>query len=204
MTEADPQAIIDTIHARRSFSLKQLSPEPIDLSAIQQMLEAATWAPNHGHTEPWRFTVFAGAGRRALGEAFGVAYCEDTPPERYDPLAEQFQRERVWLAPVWIGIGMLPMLNEHGERKMPEWEELIAMGGAVQNAHLVASALGLGAKWSSNPVATHPHVAQLLGLQPPARLLGFLYVGRPITASPAIARRPLSEKVRWVTDETAL
>jgi nitroreductase len=103
MAEADPQAIIDTIHARCSFSLKQLPPEPIDLSAIQQMLEAATWAPNHGHTEPWRFTVFAGAGRRALGEAFGVAYCQVTSPDRYDPAAEQFQPERHPPSPIREG-----------------------------------------------------------------------------------------------------
>jgi nitroreductase len=201
MAGIDPQVMIDTIHARRSFSLKQLSPEPIDLNAIQQMLEAANWAPNHGHTEPWRFTVYAGEGRRALGEAFGVAYCEDTPRERYDPVAEQFQRERVWLAPVWISLGLVPMLNEHGEPKMPEWEDMIAVGCAVHNAHLVATALGLGAKWTSGAVARHPHVAQFVGLQAPAKLLGFLYVGRPAVAGTPGARRPLSEKVRWVTDE---
>jgi nitroreductase len=201
MTTANPQAIIDAISARRSFSLKQLSPEPIDLNAVRQMLEAANWAPNHGHTEPWRFTVYAGEGRRALGEAFGVAYCDITPPERYDPAAEQFQRERVWLAPVWISLGLEPMLNEHGEPKMPEWEDMIAVGCAVQNAHLVASALGLGAKWTSSAVARHPHVAQFVGLKAPAKLLGFLYVGRPAVPGTPGTRRPLSEKVRWVTDE---
>ena len=199
MMSANPQAIIDAICSRRSFSLKTLSPEPIDLSAIQQMLESANWAPSHGHTEPWRFTVFAGEGRRALSDAFGVAYQLLTPDHRYDPVAEQAQRDRVWQAPVWISLGMEPMLNEQGERKMPEWEELIAMGCAVQNAHLVASALGLGAKWTSNPISTHLHVARFLGLQPPARLLGFLYVGRPAAPSPTGTRRPLAEKVTWVT-----
>jgi nitroreductase len=204
MVKAEPQAaqtLLDTICARRSYSLKQLSPEPIDLRAIQQMLEAANWAPSHGHTEPWRFTVFAGEGRRALSEAFGAAYRQHTPAESYDITAEQSQRERVWQAPVWISLGMAPALNERGERKMPEWEELIAIGCAVQNAHLVACALGLGAKWTSNPIATHAHVAQFLGLHPPARLLGFLYVGRPLVASPTATRRPLSEKVQWVTAE---
>src|SRR5690242_14375429 len=59
-------ALLDAIRSRRSFALNQLSPEPIDLAAIPPMLEAARWAPNHGLTEPWRFTVFAGARRQAL------------------------------------------------------------------------------------------------------------------------------------------
>lgn len=201
MINAEALALVDAIRARRSFALKQLSTDPIDLDCVQLMLEAANWAPNHGHTEPWRFTVFAGNGRRGLSDAFGEAYRQCTPEERYDPVAEQGQRERVWQAPVWISLGMAPMLNERGERKMPEWEELIAAGCAVHNAHLVASSLGLGAKWTSGAVVTHPHVAQYVGLEPPARLLGFLYVGRPAVAWPQGTRRPMAEKVRWVTGE---
>jgi nitroreductase len=64
----------------------------------------------------------------------------------------------------------------------------------------VAASLGLGAKWTSGAVVTHPLVARLLGLDPPARLLGFLYVGRPAIAWPQGARRPLAEIVRWETD----
>ena len=73
-TDQTTQALLDAIRARRSFALNQLSPEPIDLAAIPLMLEAARWAPNHGLTEPWRFTVFAGDRRQALSDAFGAAY----------------------------------------------------------------------------------------------------------------------------------
>lgn len=197
----DVRALVDAIRARRSVALKQLSPEPIGLDAIQLMLEAANWAPSHGQTEPWRFTVFAGDGRRGLSEAFGAAYRQICAGGRCDPAAEQAQRDRVWQAPVWISLGMAPALDERGVPRMPEWEELIAVGSAVQNAHLIATALGLGCKWTSGAVATHPHVAAFVGLAPPARLLGFLYVGRPAIAWPAGTRRPLEEKVRWVTDE---
>ncbi len=191
--------LIEAIHNRRSIPLKQLSQEPVALEHIQLMLEAANWAPSHGHTEPWRFIVFAGEGRRVLSDAFAEAYRLLTPPEKQNPIAEQGQRDRAWEAPVWISIGLVPAMNEHGERRMPEWEELIAVGTAVHNAHLVASSLGLGAKWTSGAVVTHPHVAHLLGLESPARLLGFLYVGHPaIHPSPGL-RRPIEEKVRWVT-----
>jgi len=192
--------LMEALRRRRSFSLKQLAPDPIDPGAVALMLEAAGWAPNHGRTAPWRFTVYAGAGRQALSAAFGTAYRQLTPPDRYSAAAEQAQRDRIWQAPVWISLGMVVVLDERGERRMPEWEELIAVGCAVQNAHLVASALGLGAKWTSGAVATHPHVAELVGLSPPARLLGFLYVGQPAVPWPAGEPPTPAERVRWVTD----
>jgi nitroreductase len=192
--------LLDAIQARRSFALNQLSPEPIDLDAVQLMLEAANWAPNHGGTEPWRFSVFAGDGRQGLSDAFGTAYRLLTPEDRYTAAGEQAQRDRVWQAPVWISLGMLPALNERGAPRMPEWEELIAVGCAAHNALLVAASLGLGAKWTSGAVVTHPHVAQFVDLEPRARLLGFLYVGRPAVAWPAGQRRALEEKVRWITE----
>lgn len=193
--------IMDAIRHRRSYSLKYLSGDPIPLDDIQLMLEAANWAPSHGQTEPWRFTIFANEGRQQLSDAFGEAYRLHTPEGHYRPELEQAQRDRVWQAPVWISIGMQPGLNEHGERRMPEWEEIISVGIAVHNAQLVASSLGLGSKWSSSPISTHQHVAHLVGLEPPARLLGFLYVGKPIIELPAGTRRPLAGKVRWVTGD---
>jgi nitroreductase len=193
-------AVLNAIQARRSFALNQLSPEPIDLGAVQLMLEAANWAPNHGSTEPWRFSVFAGDGRKGLSDAFGAAYRLMTPDDRYTAVAEQAQRDRVWQPPVWISLGMLPALNERGAPRMPEWEELIAVGCAAHNALLVAASLGLGAKWTSGAVVTHPHVAQFVDLEPRARLLGFLYVGRPAVDWPAGQRRALDEKVRWITE----
>lgn len=192
---------MDAILNRRSIPLKQLSPEPIPLESVELMLEAANWAPSHGHTEPWRFTVFAGEGRKILSDAFAEAYRLLTPDEKYNLVAEQAQRDRPYQAPVWISIGMVPGLNDQGERRMPEWEELIAVGCAVHNAHLVASSLNLGAKWTSGAVVLHPHVAQVVGLETPARLLGFLYVGKPLQSPPGI-RRPLEEKVSWVVSDT--
>lgn len=191
--------IMNAIMGRRSYALKQLSPEPVDLADIHLMLEAANWAPSHGHTEPWRFTVFAGEGRQVLSDAFGEAYRLLTPSDKYSPVAEQAQHDRAWQAPIWISIGMEPGRDEHGGQRMPEWEELIAVGCAVHNAHLVASSLDLGAKWTSGAVVTHPHVAHVLGLEPPARLLGFLYVGKPLVHPLPGIRRPLEDKVRWVT-----
>jgi nitroreductase len=191
-----PQVLYDALKNRRSINVRDLLPAPIAPPYLEQMLEAANWAPSHGHTEPWRFTVFAGEARRQLGEVFAEAYRLVTPAERFDAAGMAFTRDRVLLAPVWISIGMEP----DAVKTMPEREEISAVAIAVHNMHLMACSLGLGCKWSSGATSRHPHVAQFLGLQPPAQLLGFLSVGKPAKAWPTGQRRPMAEKVRWVVD----
>ena len=70
---SNPEALYDAILQRRSMGLSRLKPDPVDRALIEQMLEAANWAPSHGDTEPWRFTVFAGAGRAVLAELYAAA-----------------------------------------------------------------------------------------------------------------------------------
>jgi nitroreductase len=193
---AEAGALLHVIEHRRSFGLKELLPDPIPRAQIALLLEAANWAPTHGKTEPWRFTVYTGEGRRGLGAALGEAYRLGTPPEKFDPAGQAAQRDKVWQAPVWISVGVLPGTNP----KIPEVEEIMAVASAVQNMLLLAAALGLGSKWTSGLTAVHPHTAAFIGLTPPARLLGFVYVGRPAGAWPAGQRRPLVEKVRWVEE----
>ena len=190
------QALYDVVKGRQSFHLRDLRPDPVDATCLERMLEAANWAPSHGRTEPWRFTVFVGEARRRLGETLAEAYRLMTPAERCDAAAMAVTRDRVLLAPAWISIGMEPDAVKH----MPEWEEISAVAMAVQNMHLMACSLGLGCKWSSGALSRHPHVAQFLGLQPPAQLLGFLYVGTPATAWPRGQRRPIADKVTWVQE----
>jgi nitroreductase len=190
------QILYDILKDRRSINLRDLLPDPIAPTYLEQMLEAANWAPSHGHTEPWRFTVFMGEARHKLGEVFAEAYRLGTPAERVDEAVMAFTRDRALLAPVWISIGMEP----DAVKKMPEWEEISAVAMAVHNMHLMACSLGLGCKWSSGATSRHPHVAQFLGLQPPAQLLGFLYVGKPAKAWPTGERRPIAAKVQWMVE----
>ncbi|HUS15228.1 MAG TPA: nitroreductase [Chloroflexia bacterium] len=190
----DSETIEAVVRQRRSFRLKDLKPDPVPRALVERLLEAARWAPNHGHTEPWRFAVYTGEGRRALGDALGEAYRLGTPAAAFDATAQAGQRDRVWQAPVWIGVGMVVGTNP----KIPEVEEVLALGAAVQNLLLVATALGLGSKWTTGLAATHPHTAAFVGLAPPARLLGFVYVGWPAVPWPAGGRAELGGKVTWV------
>lgn len=191
-------ALCEAIAHRRSMGIARVhADKPVDRELVEKALQAADWAPSHGETEPWRFTVYTGESRNALGDAFAEAYRLDAGENGFKEAAFEANRQRALGAPVWISIGMSPGLRSDGSLRMTEEDEVIAVGCAVQNLHLVANAMGLGGMWLSKGVFIHPHVAQFVGLEPPARLLGFFFLGWPAIPWPEGERRPLAEKVRW-------
>ena len=194
--DASAPRLLNMLANRRSFALKDITTDPVDRALITQLLEAANWAPSHGKTEPWRFVVYSGVARQQLSDAFGAAFQALNPAQPVGSAGELAQSQRVWQVPVWIALGMQP------SQKMPEWEDLIAFGSAVQNMHLMASALGLASKWTSGAVVLHPSVAIAVGFAPDTKLYGFFYVGHPAIAWPTGERRPIAEKMRWVDDST--
>ncbi len=193
----DTMRLMRALQHRRSVGLKDISPEPIDLALVQLILDSAPWVPNHGRTEPWRFSVYTGDGRRGLGEAFAEAYRLGTPPEEFKAEVQAAQRERVWNAPVWISVGMTPP----SPLRFPVWEEIMSVGMAAQNMHLVAVSLGLAMKWSSGMTSLHAHTASFVGLTQPSELYGFLYLGKPKPGVewPTSTRSPVSEKTVWIS-----
>ena len=195
-TEVTPaaRALLAVIKRRRSFNLPQVKPnQNVPKESIELMLEAARWSPSHGQTEPWRFAVFAGEARASLGDAFAEAYRQFTPPAGFNELNSAAQRDKVWKAPVWISLGVLPSPKV----TVNELEEIMAVACAVQNMMLMASSLGLACKWVSGLVNTHGSVAKFVSQEQPLRLLGFLFVGQPVGLHPKATRAPIKDKVIW-------
>ena len=59
---------VDTaIRERRTIGV--FSDRPVAPQVIEELIEAARWAPNHKHTEPWRFHVVSGKAREELCDA---------------------------------------------------------------------------------------------------------------------------------------
>lgn len=191
-----PQKLMAALAHRRSMGLARLSDDPVDPRLIEQMLEAANWAPSHDETEPWRFVVFVGEGREELARLFEAATRSSAKPETLDQELEG-ARKRAFAAPVWIAIGMEPLLNDTGEPKMPLDEEMMAVACALQNLHLMASTLGLAGMWHTKGLSADPIVAEGLGWTAPSRLLGFFMCGCPNCEWAKGERRPWQDKVRW-------
>ena len=56
------------IQSRRSIYPDAYTHQKIDKAAIEQILEAANYAPTHRKTEPWRFKVIEGNKRSEMGD----------------------------------------------------------------------------------------------------------------------------------------
>jgi nitroreductase len=185
----ESSGLLELIRFRRSINQAFLKPDAVAQPIVEEMLEAAMYAPSHGRTDPWRFSVFTGEARRALGETFATSYKLGVSADKYKTENETAQRERVWLAPVWISIGIQP------SGKFPEWEEIAAVSCAVQNMNLVAASYGLGSYWTSGTVTLHENTVTFVGLRAPAKTLGFLYIGYPKDDYPSAPQKDWRDKV---------
>jgi nitroreductase len=186
------EALRAVIEGRRSIGKVHAEQPPRQL--IEQMLEAATWAPNHRLSEPWRFFVLAGEARNELGRFMGeqnaAKYAEGDPNREVERARGAKKALR---APVVIAVAVEPVQASNIE----EVEEIEAVACAVQNMLLTAHALGLGAKWSSGAIVHSAEVKRWLGLSERAHLTGFIYVGYPAMTSERSVRTPASQLTEW-------
>ena len=64
------------IKRRRSIFPKDYTGAAPDRALVECMLDAANWAPTHGKTEPWRFTVLSGDALEKWNAVVAAAMAE--------------------------------------------------------------------------------------------------------------------------------
>jgi nitroreductase len=185
------------IRNRRSiFPVQYRKGARIPKEIIEQLLENANWAPTHGRTEPWRFTVFSGAGLQKLAD-FQAALYQEYAGSKFDETKYRKLQETPLLASHVISIGM----KRDPNGRIPEIEEIEAVACAVQNMHLTATAYGLGAYWTSGGVTNYEQAKTFFNLGENDKLLGFFYIGYIAKPAAAGTRKPIVDKVVWVENE---
>ena len=190
---ADVASISDVIRRRRTIKPKQFTDREIDDSVLNEILQNANWAPTHGMTEPWRFSIYVGDARRRLADFLAATYKEITPSAEFKPNKYEGMSKNAMFAAVVIGIGMKRQESE----KISELDEIQAVACAVQNMHLTAAAYGLGAFWSTNVAAISDQMRDFAGLGKKDRALGLFYLGYPAGEWPSATREPMESKIRW-------
>ncbi|MDJ0836051.1 MAG: nitroreductase [Acidobacteriota bacterium] len=188
-TEA--QIILDAIRNRRTMPFMKVKPDPIAEEHLSLILEAANWAPSHRHTEPWRFVIFQGEGRARLGDLLAETY-KAAAGDKFLERKYQKSRNRCAHVPVAMAILMKP------KGVNPEFEEILAVGCAVQNMHLAAQSLGIGCSWSTPALVDHPDVRTFFQLEEGERCLGFYYMGYAADPFPPSKRGDVNDKVTFI------
>ena len=195
MPEYNIEELNRLIRNRRSIYPNVFSDEVIPDNIIENMLENANWAPNHGITEPWRFTVFTGEGIKKLATFQSSLYKEKSTQEgSFDEGKFKKLAEKPLKCSHIISIGMQRPETE----KFPEVEEIEAVACAVQNMYLTAAAYGVGCYWGSGGVTYWPEAKAFFNLGERDKLLGFLYCGMPRIGWPEGRRGSIQKKVQWV------
>jgi nitroreductase len=152
------------IRTRRTH--KAFAPEPLAREEIDELLELASWAPNHNLTVPWRFRVVGPETLRRLKELAG--------PEG----AAKLNR-----APTLVVVSSVlsgdPVANE---------EDLHATAAASYIVLLAAHARGHAGYWRTPGLLRSAEGRAAVGLPAQERFVGLLHLGRPRQEKPAPER----------------
>ncbi len=175
---------VEAMLSRRSVPALKLQPPGPSSAQIDVAIDAALCAPDHGALRPWRFVLIHGTARERLATLLTNRMRErepDTAPGKLERIATQART-----APLVIAVGA----HIQTAHKVPELEQLLAVGAGVMNLLNAFHALGFGAIWLTGGNAYDPQVAAALGFAAPERCLGFVYVGSVAAADSLPARRP--------------
>ena len=210
MTEIETAA-----RARKTLKLlgnpaDPLPPSGIDRAVVDEMIEAAGWAPFHRPAqaareggssvcEPWRVAILDAPACRALLARL---------PEFSKPagkVADMLAVADTLLMVTWMPE---PATGEGWEASDFNMEHIAAGAAFIQTFLLAATARGIGNYWSSGGVLGSRHGFDLLGIDPGDVLLGavFLFPDPPEGTDPKPGKLRTKRSVpaawsRWISPD---
>jgi coenzyme F420-0:L-glutamate ligase / coenzyme F420-1:gamma-L-glutamate ligase len=154
-------------------SVRQYQPTPVPRELVEQVLEAARWAPSPHGRQPWRFVVLTRQESKVrladfMGETWQKNLKMDGQAEEVVRLRQEKSCQRILHAPVLI----LPCLylgdlDHYPDQQRQNDETIMAiqsLGAAIQNMLLMAYDLGLDGGWMCAPLFCPEVVCQALDL----------------------------------------
>lgn len=189
-----PSAFNTLARSRRSVFPDQFDAgKKVDDAIIREILMNATWAPNHGKTEPWHFTVFSGEGLEKLADFQSNLYKELSGDGFKEMTFAKMQQNPLKASHI-IAIGM----KRSSLKSIPEIEDIEAVACAVQNIYLSVTAYGLGGYWTTGGITYKEEAKAFFGLGEADKLLGFFYIGQVAIPSTGGSRQPIEQKINWI------
>lgn len=199
-----PTQVLYLIRKRRSIFPKQYTGKSVASSIINDMIEAARWAPTHQITQPWRFIVFESyESRLQLGRFLAEAYKKEQELAGKEVLASKYEKK---MASTASSSHVIALVVDVG-KKNPVVEEIASVASAAQNMQLVATSYRVGAYWSTGCIYQggekldfqdgvmmdrfNPDMKIFLNLEKSQFCIGLLYVG------------DLGDKMKWPSGSRA-
>ena len=173
---------------RERRSLRRYHADAVPSEYIEQILEAAVWAPSAHNRQPWRFAVISEtATKERLAREMGAKLRSDLSADRLPQavidadVGRSYQR--ITGAPLLILLCLtLQDMDVYGDQRRKAHERAMAQQSAAmagQNILLMAASLGLGACWMCAPLFCQDLVASVLDLPADWQPQGLITLGFP-------------------------
>jgi coenzyme F420-0:L-glutamate ligase / coenzyme F420-1:gamma-L-glutamate ligase len=142
-------------------SVRKYQDRPVTREQLEQIVEAARWAPSPHGRQPWRFVVLTRQEPKIrLAEAMGETWRQnlelDGQASEIVNIRLEKSRQRILNAPaIIIPCLYLEDLDRYPDEKRQADETVMAiqsLGAAVQNMLLMTYDLGLDAGWMCAPL----------------------------------------------------
>lgn len=183
--------LADAIRQRRS--IRKFTDRTPTREELLALVEAATWAPNHRLTQPWRFAVLGPEARAAYGLALGNRKAKKATTEADADRMRAETQESHRTQPCMVVVSML--LNDNPEIRE---EDYAATMMALQNFSLAAVSMGLGTHIRTGAIMDDPAARAAAGIEDGSRIVAVVTVGEPAERPDAKARRGADEVTRWL------
>ena len=143
----------EVLQGRRTINLYLQTPVPEAL--VTEAVEAATWAPNHHVTEPWRFYRL---GKDTVSACLDLV--RDLVTEKKgDPKAGEHKASTWSEKPGWLLVTC-----KRSDDAILQQEDYGACCAAVQNFMLYLWKAGVGSKWTSGDITRDPRFFDIVGV----------------------------------------
>ena len=163
--------LVSLLQGRRSVRKYQVRKVPREL--IEQVLEAARWAPSPHGRQPWRFVVLTRQETKVrlaehMGETWQQQLQMDGQSAEIVAIRMEKSRQRILTAPAIIIVCLyLEDLDRYPDERRQADETTMAIqsiGAAIQNMLLMAYDLGLDTGWMCAPLFCPEVVCEALKL----------------------------------------
>ncbi|MCM3746610.1 nitroreductase [Paenibacillus pasadenensis] len=179
------------IRERRSVHV--FEDREVDPALVVELLDTAVWAPNHRMTQPWRFIIAAGDGRKKIADA-----CRNVN-ERWerDPAKKQETGMKYYGKIMKNPMIVTVVMKENPYLQVRE-EDYAATAAVIHNFSLLAWEQGIGMVWETYEWLNEAVFREAVGIQPGEKAVGNLHIGYPKAVPAAEPRIPASERITWL------
>lgn len=182
--------ISDVIANRRS--IKRFTNRVVTREEIERLLAAATLAPNHKLTQPWRFYVLGPEARYGYGLALGARKARKIEDPDKAAHTRQTVAEEHRALPAMLVVAVVN--NDDAELRE---EDYAATMMAIQNLSLVAVEMGLGTHIKTGAIMGDPASRAAVGVKENERIVAVVNVGEPADVPPPKSRESAAAFTTW-------